>query len=128
MGPPKFLKEGNTLKNETLEQTKCSSEAIGQKPVNLLGMMDFPEEVVILFYQETQTHLCLRYGYDLGLAVFSNEYYATRFLEHRADLPQLVFQQVEFETARELVRSIPTVPAIHFMDDVENPIVHWIEK
>lgn len=115
------------MENLTLDRVETLDEPIIVKLDKLFGIPEWPTKVVILYYDSLAKYLCTRNENVLGLSVFSSEYYATRFLEHRADLPQLEFQEVEFEQARLLVKAYaPEMNALHIMDDPEKPQTHFV--
>lgn len=88
---------------------------------------EFPPELVIIHFPEENLDMCYSANNVHGLATFSSEPFASKFLEFIAEIPSPELKIVDFDEAREIAKKkgFPII-AIHLLDDVNKPITHYI--
>jgi hypothetical protein len=95
--------------------------------LTLLGLDEtFPEELIVLHHPASGRYGCFCHQGIHGLACFSDEIGASRFVEH-IDLAGMKIQEVSFDEAREVAKSRPLpVVALMLLDKMDQPQIHYI--
>jgi len=87
----------------------------------------WPSELVMIHSPSDKKHICYFTNNIHGVAVFSSEIYAQKFLNGVTYSVPLEFIKVSFDEAREIAKAkkYPIV-AIHLLDDMTKPLTHYI--
>ncbi len=94
-------------------------------PIADLGL-EFPASVYVLYHAATQKYGCYCVQSVHGLACFSTETNAYRFLEW-LDLSGMTAMEVTFDEAREIAKDRPEfVVSLMLLDDMQNPVIHYV--
>ena len=93
---------------------------------DLFGNDTFPPEVIVICFPQIEKHKFFNVEGVPGLAVFSSEGCALRFLEFFVG-PPCRLDILELDEARELAKSkSPPIMAIHLLDKLDFPVTHFV--
>ena len=95
---------------------------------NLLGLdISFPDNIWVLFHEQSNRYGCYNHKGENGLACFTEESGAFRFSEF-VDMSGMSTKMVTFEEARQIAKARPLpVIALMLLDDVNNPQIHYVK-
>ena len=95
------------------------------KPI--LGLdNEFPNSLYIIYQESTKRYLCYCFEGNHGLACFSTNEKAIHF-GNLVNFEGLSVKEVTFDEAREIGKERPpTVICLLFLDNLNNPIIHYI--
>lgn len=127
------------MENITLDPpiVEISGELLNETLAKLFGDNTFPENLVIVNLYELKKHLSFSFQDIKGLAVFSTEGIAIRFIKYLEDIsskspspfsfPEYKLEIVTFDEARDIAKSkgAPIV-ALLLLDNIDNPVIHYI--
>ena len=107
----------------TLDQEKDVRTSI----LNSLLGDDWPPELIVISVPSINKHYCYAYGGVHGLAVFSNEAFATRFMEFVTGISPVQYDIVSFDEARDIAKSKGgVIVALHLLDNIDDPKTHYV--
>lgn len=93
----------------------------------LLGLdEEFSDRVYVLSHPASGKYGCYCHNSVHGLACFSSEMTAFRFVEH-IELSGMISEEVSFDEAREIAKARPLpVVSLMLLDSIAEPKIHYV--
>lgn len=101
--------------------------AVDDVCAKLLGFDEFPEELFVIHFPEHKMHLCYNFNHAPGLATFSTEYFAQKWMDQAPSAEGFDIVGDTYDEIVNLAYSKNSIIAIHLLDDPNDIKTRYIK-